>query len=79
VRNHGQGIGSWRALTDGCTSAHLREGEAATVRKPAPKRVEKLDPFKAYIVDRVNAAARIGSRPSFCLARSRATTAARRG
>jgi transposase len=35
----------------------LREGEAAAVRKPAPKRVEKLDPFKAYIVDRVNAAA----------------------
>ena len=27
------------------------------MRKPAPKRVEKLDPFKAYIVDRVNAAA----------------------
>jgi transposase len=27
------------------------------VRKPAPKRAEKLDPFKAYIVDRVKAAA----------------------
>ena len=27
------------------------------MRKPAPKRVEKFDPFKAYIVDRVNAEA----------------------
>ena len=36
---------------------YLREGEAAAVRKPAPKRAEKLDPFKAYIVDRVKAAA----------------------
>lgn len=36
---------------------YLREGEAASVRKPAPKRAEKLDPFKAYIVERVKAAA----------------------
>ena len=36
---------------------YLREGEAAAVHKPAPKRAEKLDPFKAYIVDRVKAAA----------------------
>jgi transposase len=36
---------------------YLREGDAAAVRKAAPKRAEKLDPFKAYIVDRVKAAA----------------------
>jgi transposase len=36
---------------------YLREGEAAAVRKPVPKRPEKLDPFKSYIVERVKAAA----------------------
>lgn len=36
---------------------YLREGEAAATRKPAPKRVEKLDPFKTYIVERIRAAA----------------------
>lgn len=36
---------------------YLREGEAARSRKPVPKRPEKLDPFKAYIVGRVTAAA----------------------
>jgi transposase len=34
-----------------------RQGEAAAVRKPVPKRAEKLDRFKAYIVDRMKAAA----------------------
>lgn len=36
---------------------YLREGEAAAVRKAGPKRLEKLDPFKDYIVERVKAAA----------------------
>ena len=36
---------------------HLRGGEEAAVRKPAAKRVEKLDRFKEYIVDRLKAAA----------------------
>jgi transposase len=36
---------------------YLREGPAAAVRKPAPKRSEKLDPFKDYIVARMKAAA----------------------
>lgn len=36
---------------------YLREGEAAATRKPAPKRPEKLDPFKVYIVGRLKAAA----------------------
>jgi transposase len=36
---------------------YLRGGEAAAVRKTPAKRAEKLDPFKAYIRDRVAAAA----------------------
>ena len=36
---------------------YLRGGEAATVRKAGPKRVEKLDAYKDYIVCRVKAAA----------------------
>ena len=36
---------------------YLRSGEGAAVRKPAVRRVEKLDPFKGYIVDRLKAAA----------------------
>jgi transposase len=36
---------------------YLRGGEAAAKRKPAPKRAEKLDPFKDYIVARMKAAA----------------------
>ena len=36
---------------------YLREGDAAACSKPAPKRAEKLDPYKAYIVARMAAAA----------------------
>jgi len=36
---------------------YLRAGVGARVRKPGPKRTEKLDPFKEYIVDRMKAAA----------------------
>ena len=36
---------------------YLRGGESAAKRKPAPKRAEKLDPFKDYIVARLKAAA----------------------
>jgi transposase len=35
---------------------YLRGGDEAGKRKPAPKRAEKLDPFKAYIVGRMKAA-----------------------
>ena len=35
---------------------YLRGGDGVSKRKPGPKRIEKLDPFKAYIVDRVKAA-----------------------
>ena len=36
---------------------HLRGGEETARRKPAAKRVEKLDPFKDYIRGRLLAAA----------------------
>jgi transposase len=36
---------------------YLRGGEATATRKVAPKRAEKLDPFKPYIVGRLEAAA----------------------
>src|SRR5215204_1390089 len=35
---------------------YLRGGDGVSKRKPGPKRIEKLDPFKAYIVNRVKAA-----------------------
>ena len=35
---------------------YLRGGDEVAKRKPAPKRAEKLDPFKTYIVDRMKAA-----------------------
>ena len=35
---------------------YLRGGEEVAKRKPGPKRAEKLDPFKTYIVDRMKAA-----------------------
>jgi hypothetical protein len=38
---------------------HLRGGDGAAVRKSAVRWVEKLDPFKSYIVDRLKAAAPI--------------------
>jgi transposase len=60
LRKHGAGIRELARVTGWSRNTvrrYLREGEAAAVRKPAPKRAEKLDPFKAYIVDRVKAAA----------------------
>src|SRR6185437_16046613 len=36
---------------------YLRGGEQAVVRQASPKRAEKLDPFKGYVVDRLKAAA----------------------
>ena len=36
---------------------YLRGGDTAATRKAAPKRAEKLDPFKPYIVGRLEAAA----------------------
>jgi transposase len=36
---------------------YLRGGEAATERRPGPKRAEKLDDFKSYLIGRLRAAA----------------------
>ena len=60
LRKHGAGIRELARVTGWSRNTvrrYLREGDAAAVRKAAPKRAEKLDPFKAYIVDRVKAAA----------------------
>ena len=83
LRKHGAGIRELARVTGWSRNTvrrYLREGEAAAVRKAAPKRAEKLDPFKAYIVGRVKATAPDRIRPSSRFARSRcaATTAVRR-
>jgi transposase len=60
LRKHGAGIRELARVTGWSRNTvrrYLREGDAAAVRKSAPKRAEKLDPFKVYIVDRVKAAA----------------------
>jgi transposase len=60
LRKHGASIRELARTTGWSRNTvrrHLREGEAASTRKPAPKRVEKLDPYKAYIVERMKAAA----------------------
>jgi len=60
LKKHGQSIRAIAAATGKSRNTvrrHLRGGEAAAVRKPAAKRLEKLDPFKDYIVERVKAAA----------------------
>jgi transposase len=60
LRKHGASIRELARTTGRSRNTvrrYLREGGAAAVRKPAPKRAEKLDPFKAYIIDRLKAAA----------------------
>jgi transposase len=60
LKKHGQSIRAIaRAMgvSRNTVRRHLRGGEEAGVRKVPPKRVEKLDPFKGYIVDRLKAAA----------------------
>lgn len=60
LKKHGAGIRELARATGRSRNTvrrYLREGEAASVRKPAPKRPEKLDPFKDYIVARMTAAA----------------------
>ena len=59
LRKHGAGIRELARVTGWSRNTvrrYLREGAAAAVRKAAPKRAEKLDRFKAYIVGRVKAA-----------------------
>src|SRR5205085_10725581 len=60
LKKHGQSIRAIaRAMgvSRNTVRRHLRGGEEAGVRKPPPKRVEKLDAFKGYTVDRLKAAA----------------------
>ena len=60
LRKHGAGIRELARTTGRSRNTvrrYLRKGEAAAVRKPAPKRAEKLDPFKDYIIERMTAAA----------------------
>lgn len=60
LKKHGAGIRELARVTGRSRNTvrrYLREGEAAAVRKAVPKRLEKLDPFKDYIVERVKAAA----------------------
>ena len=56
LKKHGESIRSLTRSTGRSRNTvrrYLRGGQAATTRKSAPKRAEKLDPHKAYIVDRM--------------------------
>jgi transposase len=60
LKKHGQSIRELSRSTGRSRNTvrrYLRGGDAAATRKPAPKRAGKLDPFKAYIVERMKAAA----------------------
>ena len=60
LRKHGTSIRELARMTGRSRNTvrrYLRGGEAAATRKAAPKRAEKLDPFKPYIVERLEAAA----------------------
>ena len=60
LKKHGTSIRSLTRATGRSRNTvrrYLRGGEAAATRKPAPKRAEKLDPYKKYIVERMAAAA----------------------
>ena len=60
LKKHGDGIRSLTRSTGRSRNTvrrYVRGGEAAATRKPAPKRVEKLDAFKDYIAGRMAAAA----------------------
>jgi transposase len=60
LSKHGEsihGIARSLGISRNTVRRYLREGEAATRRKPGPKRPEKLDPYKDYIAGRMKAAA----------------------
>ena len=60
LKKHGEGIRSLTRSTGRSRNTvrrYLRGGEAAATRKPGPKRPEKLDPYKQYIIERMAAAA----------------------
>ncbi len=59
LKKHGDSIRSLTRLTGRSRNTvrrYLRGGEAAATRQPAPKRPEKLDPYKHYIIERMAAA-----------------------
>jgi transposase len=60
LRKHGtsiRGLAKASGRSRNTVRRYLRGGHAATIRRPAPKWSEKLDPFKDYIVSRMKAAA----------------------
>ena len=60
LKKHGDSIRELSRVTGRSRNTvrrYLRGGEAAGTRKAAPKRPEKIDPFKSYIVERMKAAA----------------------
>ena len=60
LKRHGESIRELARLTGWSRNTvrrYLREGEAACRRKSGPVRVEKLDPYKDYIIGRLRAAA----------------------
>jgi transposase len=60
LAKHGSGIRAIARATGWSRNTvrrYLRGGEAAGLRKPSAKRVEKLDPFKDYLRERIAAAA----------------------
>lgn len=60
LKKHGESIRSLSRSTGRSRNTvrrYLRGGESAATRKLAPKRAEKLDPYKKYIVERTAAAA----------------------
>ena len=60
LKKHGESIRGLTRSTGRSRNTvrrYLRGGDEAGKRKPAPKRAEKLDPFKPYIVERMKAAA----------------------
>jgi len=60
LRKHGEsirGLSRSAGRSRNTVRRYLRGGADAAQRKPAPKRAEKLDPFKDYIVERLKAAA----------------------
>lgn len=59
LKKHGESIRGLSRATGRSRNTvrrYLRGGAAASTRKSAPKRPEKLDPFKSYIVERMKAA-----------------------
>jgi len=60
LKKHGQGIRAIAKATGvsrNTVRRYLRGGDEAATRKRPPKRPEKLDPYKGYIIERMAAAA----------------------